>query len=187
MSIKALTRRARETRYWLGQACLPLWADVGVVRAKGFVSALEMNHRPDDDGPLADDLGHAGMAALFELAPRVGFDPDFGAELAELATAALQGRTPPTLTSEPGPSGARSLAGQCANLRALLLDATRSSSATSDAVAAFDVLMDEYLTPEGGWIAGYDTDGQPSRSDMPAFLGRDVARALGPMLALVEA
>jgi len=107
MSIKAVKRRAREARYWLGQCCLPLWADAGLVRGEGFVAALDMNHRAPDDPVLADALGQAAMADLFKLGPRVGFAPDRSAELFDLANRHTVG-TPPAPPMKPA-AGEKSL------------------------------------------------------------------------------
>lgn len=185
MSIKAVKRRAREARYWLGQCCLPLWADAGLVRGEGFVAALDMNHRAPDDPVLADALGQAAMADLFKLGPRVGFAPDRSAELFDLANRHTVG-TPPAPPMKPA-AGEKSLSGQCADLRARLLAFADDDSATAEVIAGFDALMDEFLTPEGGWIAGYTANGQPSRKDIPAYLGRDLVRALAPLIAIIEA
>lgn len=185
MSIKAVKRRAREARYWLGQCCLPLWADAGLIRGEGFVAALDMNHRAPDAHVLADALGQAAMADLFKLGPRVGFATDRSAELFDLANRHTVG-TPPAPPLKPA-AGEKSLSGQCAELRIALFAFAENETAAPEVASAFDVLMDEYLTPEGGWIAGYTADGQPSRLDMPAYLGRDLVRALAPLIAIIEA
>lgn len=187
MSIKALNRRAREARQWLGQSCLPLWAEAGLVRGQGFVAALDMNHRAPDDADLADALGHAAMADLFDLAPRVGFDIERGAEIALLARRKLTGEAPPEPTSGRSTAGQKSMAGQCAIFRAHLIAIDRDPAALGDAISAFDTLMDDFLTPEGGWIATYGADGQPDHSGIPAYLARDLARAMSPLLSLIEA
>ena len=50
------------------------------------------------------------------------------------------------------------------------------------AVECFDVLMDEYLTPEGGWIDCYHADGQVGADDMPASTGYHVVLAFCELL-----
>ena len=50
------------------------------------------------------------------------------------------------------------------------------------AVECFDVLMDEYLTPEGGWIDSYHADGQVAADEMPASTGYHVVLAFSELL-----
>ena len=50
------------------------------------------------------------------------------------------------------------------------------------AVRSFDVLMDEYLTPQGGWIDAYDEDGQVATETMPASTGYHVALAFEELI-----
>lgn len=50
------------------------------------------------------------------------------------------------------------------------------------AVDSFDILMDEYLTPEGGWIDQFDADGQTPDDAMPASTGYHVVLAFAELL-----
>lgn len=50
------------------------------------------------------------------------------------------------------------------------------------AAECFDVLMDEFLTPEGGWIDAYHADGQVAAETMPASTGYHVALAFSELL-----
>lgn len=50
------------------------------------------------------------------------------------------------------------------------------------AVQCFDVLMDEYLTPEGGWIDKFDADGQVATETMPASTGYHVVLAFDELI-----
>ena len=61
------------------------------------------------------------------------------------------------------------------------------SAAGARAVASFDVLMDEYLTPEGGWIDHYDGDGHVLSVNMPASTGYHVVLAFAELISAVEA
>lgn len=60
-------------------------------------------------------------------------------------------------------------------------------AAAARAITTFDILMDEYLTPEGGWIDHYDSDGQVQAIDMPASTGYHVVLALLDLIEAVEA
>jgi len=187
LSIKALKRRARDVRSWLGQCCLPLWAEAGLVRGQGFVARLEDNHRAVEEPVLADALGHAAMADLFSLSARVGFDTERGADLVTLAKRQLTGSPPPEPGAARAHAGQRTMAGQCALLRAHLMALAGNDAAAADAVLAFDTLMDDFLTPQGGWIAGFADDGRADPPGIPTYLGRDLARAAAPLLDLIEA
>ena len=61
------------------------------------------------------------------------------------------------------------------------------SAAGARAVASFDVLMDEYLTPEGGWSDHYDGDGYVRSANMPASTGYHVVLAFAELISAVEA
>lgn len=50
------------------------------------------------------------------------------------------------------------------------------------AVQCFDVLMDEYLTPEGGWIDQFDAEGQVGTDTMPASTGYHVVLAFDELM-----
>lgn len=55
------------------------------------------------------------------------------------------------------------------------------------AVNSFDVLIEEYLTPEGGWIDHYSADGQVLAANMPASTGYHVVLAFADLIRAVEA
>lgn len=59
--------------------------------------------------------------------------------------------------------------------------------AAARAVTSFDILMDEYLTPAGGWIDHYDSDGQVLAKDMPASTGYHVVLAFIELINTVGA
>ena len=59
-------------------------------------------------------------------------------------------------------------------------------AAGARAVASFDVLMDEYLTPEGGWIDHYEADGLVRADKMPASTGYHVVLALLDLITNVQ-
>lgn len=60
-------------------------------------------------------------------------------------------------------------------------------AADARAVRSYDILMDEYLTPEGGWIDHYDADGQVLAQNMPASTGYHVVLALMELINTVGA
>lgn len=188
MSIKALQRRAREAQQWLGQRALPLWSEVGMLREGGVVACLQLNHRPGDETTMGDRQAQEAMARLFALAPAVGFDREAAETLVAKLSAAAE--------TAPGPEGdlaaVRSLKSVCDDLRLRLItlvtaqgeDAILTSRA---ACRAFDTLMDDFLTPEGGWIAGYDENGLLTHSVIPSALAGVIAAALEPLLPLAKA
>jgi len=59
--------------------------------------------------------------------------------------------------------------------------------ACARAVESFDVLMDEYLTPEGGWIDHYEADGEVRATAMPASTGYHVILAFTALIEAFEA
>jgi mannose-6-phosphate isomerase len=73
---------------------------------------------------------------------------------------------------------------QCEALKAHLAMLELDGDDYSDerAVQCFDVLMDEYLTPEGGWIDKYHADGQVAADEMPASTGYHVVLAFCELL-----
>ncbi|MEM9740068.1 MAG: hypothetical protein AAF829_09380 [Pseudomonadota bacterium] len=188
MSLKALQRRAREAQHWLGQRALPLWAEVGFLRDGGVVSALDLNHRPPEDAQHGDQGAQKAIIQFFALAPTVGFDIELAKALGEQAARAIE--TVPTADFALPP--ARSLKSACDDLRLRLV--TLSSAVGEDAVLtsraasrAFDTLMDEFLTPEGGWIIGYTEAGLLAGSSIPASMAGPISAALEPLLPLAEA
>ena len=58
-------------------------------------------------------------------------------------------------------------------------------AAGARAAASFDVLMDEYLTPEGGWIDHYAADGEVLAKNMPASTGYHVVLAFVELINAV--
>ena len=189
MSIKALRRRAREAHHWLGERCLPLWAEAGLAQGGGFVSALGMNHRALVDGEAAGGAASQdAMIALFSLAPRVGFDADRASWLIETAQSV---RIDAGAEVDPDPTGHRTLASDCEAF-AKALTTVLSAGAAADVAQlhavrdSFDTLMDDLLTLEGGWIAGYDAAGLPLTDHIHTPLARHVVDALGPLLELAE-
>lgn len=68
-----------------------------------------------------------------------------------------------------------------------LLEATGEERFASAACTSFDVLMDEYLTPEGGWIDHYDADGKPLSHAMPASTGYHVVLAFAELMRIMGA
>ena len=73
-------------------------------------------------------------------------------------------------------------------LKAHLAMAERGDGyAAARAIMSFDVLMDEYLTPEGGWIDHFDHDGQVIAKDIPASTGYHVALAFDELIRLYGA
>lgn len=49
----------------------------------------------------------------------------------------------------------------------------------------FDILMDEYLTPQGGWIDNYAADGAVLAQDMPASTGYHVVLAFSELIRVM--
>lgn len=191
MSIKALQRRAREARHWLGERALPLWSEVGCLRGEdGFLRALALNHRPPAEPEAGDVVSQQALIALFRLAPWTGFPVDTATACIESALI-VAGKEVPPQTGLDAPAS-RSLPVLCDQLRTRL--ASFAGGAGEDAILgakaacrSFDQLMDEFLTPEGGWIMGYDEAGLPVVQDIPALGAGPVATALGPLVALLEA
>jgi len=58
-------------------------------------------------------------------------------------------------------------------------------AAGARAAASFDVLMDEYLTPQGGWIDHYAADGEVLAKNMPASTGYHVVLAFVELINAV--
>lgn len=170
--------------------CLPLWADAGVARSGGFLGRLQLNHRPfEEDGP-GSAADQAALIELFRLAGAAGFDTERAERLIEDARAQIgDAADTPAPDADVFPGDARTLRSQCRVLSAALieLDADGEAEVSSAAAcAAFDDLMDDFLTFEGGWIVGYDADGLPLSAEMPAQYARDIARVFAPLIALAE-
>ena len=157
-------------------------------RDGGVIAGLQLNHRPGDDSLEGDRAAQKAMARLFALAPAVGFDR----ETAETVLARLRAAA----QTAPEPKGdlvaARSLKSVCDDLRLRLI--TLATAQGEDAILtsraacrAFDTLMDDFLTPEGGWIAGYDAKGFLAHSVIPSALAAPIAAAFEPLLPLAQA
>ena len=148
-----------------------------------------MNHRALSDG---EEVGGAGsqdaMIALFSLAPRVGFDADRAAWLIETAQSV---RVDAPAEEDADPTGHRTLARDCETFADALTAVVSAGAAAEHAQLravcdSFDTLMDDLLTLEGGWIAGYDAAGLPLTDQIHTPLARHVVAALGPLLELAE-
>lgn len=55
------------------------------------------------------------------------------------------------------------------------------------ACRSFDIVMDEHLTPEGGWIEHYDANGQILSTFMPASSGYHVVLAFAELIRAMDA
>lgn len=192
MSLKALQRRAREARTWLGGPCMTLWSREGLAPGgDAFLEALQLNHRAGEEAKEGSASAQSAMRDLFALAPRVGFDSERASELVALATARLE-----ALGTEAAPRkarpGARTMAACCEDLRTRLLSFASAQGedvilTSRAACRSFDTLMDDFLTPEGGWVAAYTAEGLPAVIDMPAREAGPLTGAMSPLLALIEA
>ena len=107
-----------------------------------------------------------------------------------VATCDADGRAP-NLTDRKGRivSGARRTWPQTEALKAhLAMIETRSVPEDAErAIASFDVLMDEFLTPEGGWLDRHSEDGQLLSDDMPASTGYHVVLAFTELMRICDA
>ena len=68
-----------------------------------------------------------------------------------------------------------------------MFEATRDEAFAAAASRSFDVLMDEYLTPDGGWIDQYDATGKPMAHNMPASTGYHVVLAMAELMRVMDA
>lgn len=66
-----------------------------------------------------------------------------------------------------------------------MYEATGDEDIASAACTTFDVLMDEYLTPQGGWIDHYAADGAILARDMPASTGYHVVLAFSELIRVM--
>ncbi len=69
----------------------------------------------------------------------------------------------------------------------VMLELTGDEEVAAAACRSFDVLMDEHLTPEGGWIELYDGDGHIVSTSMPASSGYHVALAFSELIRVMDA
>ena len=89
MTVTALQRRAREARYWLMDACFPLWSEMGV-KKQLFAERLDLSHKPVDTD-LTRVRVQARQTYLFSLAERMDWQPRRARDLIELGVEALSG------------------------------------------------------------------------------------------------
>ena len=89
MTVTALQRRAREARYWLMDACFPLWGEVGV-KKQLFAERLDLSHKSIDT-ELTRVRVQARQTYLFSLAARMDWQPQRAQDLVELGVEALSG------------------------------------------------------------------------------------------------
>ncbi len=68
-----------------------------------------------------------------------------------------------------------------------MFEATGEARFAAAACRSFDVLMDDYLTPEGGWIDHFDAEGRPITTLMPASTGYHVVLAFSELLRVTAA
>ena len=69
----------------------------------------------------------------------------------------------------------------------VMLEMTNDDAIAAAACQSFDILMDEHLTPEGGWIEQYDGDGHIVSTTMPASTGYHVALAFSELIRVMDA
>lgn len=89
MAVSALQRRAREARYWLMDACFPLWSEAGANKQL-FLERLDLSHKPVDS-ELTRVRVQARQTYLFSLAKRMKWNPERAQQLIDLGVAALSG------------------------------------------------------------------------------------------------
>lgn len=68
-----------------------------------------------------------------------------------------------------------------------MFEASGEARFASAASKAFDVLMDDYLTPDGGWIDQFDAEGRPVATTMPASTGYHVVLAFSDLMRVTGA
>jgi mannose/cellobiose epimerase-like protein (N-acyl-D-glucosamine 2-epimerase family) len=114
------------------------------------------------------------------------------AGLYEFACATLDeaGRACVEVTREGVPfDGSRRTWSQTEALKAhlSLLEATGDERYAAAACTSFDVLMDEFLTPDGGWIDHYGAEGDILSTFMPASTGYHVVLAFAELIRVMKA
>ncbi len=206
--------RTEAAQRWFLDACLDL---AGVDQAGGhmgragsqvalFLSRLRQpetglvanSYRPDWTPAIQDGVSPAVQLAwavqLIRHAHRLGSArPEEAERLYRFAVSAAgpQGRIPDRCAPDgTWRDGSCSVAAQAVALEAHLchLDAADPDQEIVKAACdSFDVLMDDHLTREGGWIEAYDPDGQPVLDVMPAATIWPLTRALAALLPLAEA
>lgn len=68
-----------------------------------------------------------------------------------------------------------------------MLEARRDERYAAAACRSFDILMDEYLTEDGGWIDHFSADGAILSSSMPASTGYHVVLAFAELIRVMGA
>ena len=68
-----------------------------------------------------------------------------------------------------------------------MMQATENGEFIRAACRSFDILMDEHLTPEGGWIDHYGADGKILSQSMPASSGYHVVLAFSELIRIFDA
>ncbi len=68
-----------------------------------------------------------------------------------------------------------------------VFEAQSDQTAAAAACRSFDILMDEYLTEEGGWIDHFSSDGKVLSADMPASTGYHVVLAFAELMRVTNA
>ncbi|MEL6258766.1 MAG: AGE family epimerase/isomerase, partial [Pseudomonadota bacterium] len=99
-----------------------------------------------------------------------------------------EGRTLLSINPNGDPrDGGRRTWSQAEALRAHLQVWREGTAAAGErAIASFDILMDEFLTPEGGWIDHFDADGRVLSQHMPASTGYHVVQAFCELIACFD-
>ena len=68
-----------------------------------------------------------------------------------------------------------------------MMQSTKNGDFAKAACRSFDILMDEHLTPEGGWIDHYDADGSILSQSMPASSGYHIVLAFSELIRAFDA
>lgn len=101
-----------------------------------------------------------------------------------------QGVAPAQVAADGTPvRSAMTLAAQAAALMAHLtvLERETGPETAGHAAASFDALMDNHLTPEGGWIGAYDGDGLPADQQILTRHADTIARAFSRLIDIAAA
>jgi len=89
MSFSSLSRRAREARAWMLDACFPLWANTGV-SGNLFAETLDLQHKPADHA-ITRVRVQARQTYVFSLAARMGWQPETALGLVGMGVNMLTG------------------------------------------------------------------------------------------------
>lgn len=107
-----------------------------------------------------------------------------------LTTLDIEGRALRTASRGGAPiDSSRRVWAQAEALKAHLamLESRRDERYAAAACRSFDVLMDEHLTEDGGWIEHIDGDGKPLSTQMPASAGYHVVLAFAELMRVTNA